>query len=64
MLSLTNRTNKKNITSCVSREKKRLLGTVRWYNGADKTKTTKVLEASGLRAFSEYYIIGKQMFIL
>jgi len=46
------------------REEKKLLGTVRGYNGADKTKTTKVLEASDLRAFSKHYIIGKQRSIL
>ena len=45
------------------REGKRLLGTVRGYNGASKTKTTKLLEASDLRAFNKYYIIGNKQFI-
>jgi hypothetical protein len=63
MLSPTNRVQiKKYHKLCFARGKK-LLGTVRGYNGADKTKTTKVLEDSDLRVFSKYYIIGKQGFI-
>jgi hypothetical protein len=40
------------------REEKKLLGTAPGFNGASKTKTAKVLEASNLRAFYKLYIIG------
>ena len=45
------------------REQKKLLGTVRGYNGTSKTKTAKVLEASDLRAFYKLYIIGNKQLI-
>jgi len=45
-----------------AREKK-LLGNVRGYNDASKTKTAKVLEASNLRAFYKLHIIGNKQLI-
>jgi hypothetical protein len=42
----------------VPAREKRQLGTVRGYNGARKTKTAKVLEASNLRAFYKLHIIS------
>ena len=45
------------------REQKKLLGTVQGYNGASKTKTAKVLEASDLRALHKLHIIGNKQFM-
>ena len=55
-LQITNRvTNRKYTIVLHAREK--LLGNVREYNGASKTKTAKVLEASNLRVFYKLDII-------
>ena len=41
----------------------KLLGNVRGYNGASKTKSAKVLEASNLRAFYKLHIISNKQLI-
>jgi len=45
------------------RERKKAFRDRSGYNGASKTKTAKVLEASNLRAFYKLHIIGNKQLV-